>query len=184
MSTYEDRSHWKAEKPEKQMKILSLLRNGSKTYGQLLKEVKWGTQTLSNYLKALKEKGWIDKSSKRGRNIFYTLMWKNLEVREMLSLDRLPSIRIDKRVELGKINEEELVNNFFISINSCVKNIIEDSIYLGQMKDSESEKKIRHFLEAHISYLAATSLIHSELMAKRIKNGTLNPEKIREVKNK
>lgn len=184
-----DRSHWN-NNPKLEVKIFRRLEDGSKTFGELHKMLGWGTQTLTNYLKNLIKKGYIEKK-KHGRNVFYTLIRSHRYVRQRLDWDWLPGadVRIHKRVKLGKLNEEQFIASWLNSIKFTFLNIIQAYMLIGKKtKESDKETKsitmMRNFLEGYVSDLADTITYNGELMAKEIKLGILDPERIWEARNK
>jgi len=184
-----DRTRWN-NNPKLEVKIFRRLEDGSKTFGQLLETLGWGTQTLTNYLKNLGDKGCIERK-KRGRIVFYTLIQSNADVRQMLGWDWLPSadVRIHKRVELDKLNEEQFIASWLNSIKFTFLNIIQIYMLIGKKtkepdKETKSITTMRNFLEGYVSDLADTITFNGEVMAKEIKLGILNPERIWEARNK
>jgi predicted transcriptional regulator len=184
-----DRTHWK-NVPKREVKIFRSLEDESKTFSDLLKWLGWGSQTLTVYLKNLEKKGCIEKK-KRGRYAFYTLIRSNSYVRQMLGWDRQPSsdVRIHKRVELDRLDEEKFIQIWFNSVKFSFLNIIQDFMFLGEKTRESGEntdpiKTMRRFLEAHIQDLEDTITFQGEVMAKRVRRGTLKPERIWEVRNK
>ena len=195
VKNYNNRRWWEND-PKVDVKIFWELEDGSKTFGQLLKTLGCGTQTLTNYLKNLGKAGkgcrkdCIERK-KRGRTVFYTLIRSNAYVRQMLGWDWLPStnVRIHKRVELDKLNEEQFIASWLNSIKFTFLNIIQVYRLIGKKtkesnEDTDSIKMMHNFLEAYVSDLADTITYNGELMAKEIKLGILDPERIWEVRNK
>lgn len=181
---------WWNNNPKLEVKIFRRLEDGSKTFGELLEMLRWGPQTLTNYLKNLTEKGCIEKK-KRGRSVFYTLIRSHPYVRQMSHWDWLPGadVRIHKRIELDKLNEEQFIACWLHSIKFSFLNIIQAYMLLGKRtkesnQETESIKKIRSFLEASVSDLADTVSFDGEVMIKEIKLGILDPERIWEARNK
>jgi len=189
-------TRWWENNPKVDMKMFWELEDGAKTFGQLLKTLGCGTQTLTNYLKNLGKEGkgcrkdCIERK-KRGRTVFYTLIRSNAYVRQMLGWDWLPSadVRIHKHVELDKLNEEQFIASWLSSIKFTFLNIIQVYMLIGKKtkesdKETKSIKMMRNFLEGYVSDLADTITFNGELMAKEIKLGILDPERIWEVRNK
>ena len=181
---------WWNNNPKLEVKIFRRLEDGSKTFGELLEMLRWGPQTLTNYLKNLTEKGCI-KKKKRGRSAFYTLIRSHPYVRQRLSWDWLPGadLRIHKRTRLDRLNEEQFIAYWLHSIKFSFLNIIQAYMLLGKRtkesnQETESIRKIRSFLEASVSDLADTVSFNGEVMVKEIKLGILKPEKIWRVRNK
>jgi len=181
---------WWNNNPKLEVKIFRRLEDGSKTFGELLEMLRWGPQTLTNYLKNLTQKGCIEKK-KRGRSVSYTLIRSHPYVRQMLSWDWLPGadVRIHKRVEMDKLNEEQFIACWLHSIKFSFLNIIQAYMLLGKRtkefsQETDSIRKIRSFLEASVSDLADTVSFNGEVMVKEIKRGILDPERIWEARNK
>jgi hypothetical protein len=181
---------WWNNNPKLEAKIFRRLEDDSKTFGELLEMLRWGPQTLTNYLKNLTQKGCMEKK-KRGRSVSYTLIRSHPYVRQMLGWDWLPGadVRIHKRVELDKLNEEQFIACWLHSIKFNFLNIIQAYMLLGKRakesrQETESIKKIRSFLEASVSDLADTASLNGEVMVKEIKLGILNPKRIWEARNK
>jgi len=185
-----DRRKWKND-PKRDRKIFRRLEDGSKTFGELLEILAWARQTLTNYLTNLADKGCIEKK-KRGRNVFYTLIRSHPYVKETLEWTWSPGgadVRIHKRVELDKLNEEQFIASWLNSIKFTFLNIIQVYMLIGKKtKESDKETKsilmMRNFLEGYVSDLADTITFNGELMAKEIKLGILDPERIWEARNK
>jgi len=181
---------WWRNNPKLEVKIFRRLEDGSKTFGELLEMLRWGPQTLTNYLKNLTEKGCIEKK-KRGRSVSYTLIRSHPYVRQILGWDWLPGadVRVHKRVEMDKLNEEQFIVCWLHSIRFCFLNIIQAYMLLGKRtkesnQETESIKKIRSFLEASVSDLADTVSFNGEVMVKEVRLGILDPKKIWEARNK
>ena len=189
IKTYNNR--WWKNDQKRDRKIFRRLENGSKTFGELLKMLRWGTQTLTNYLKNLTTKGCIEKK-KRGRSALYTLIRSHPYVRETIGLDWPPgaAVKICKRVELDKLNEEQFIASWLNSLKFSFLNIIQGYLQLGKKtkegfnQETESIKKIQDFLEASVSDMADTISFTGEVMAKEISLGILNSDKIWETRNK
>lgn len=181
---------WKNDQ-KRDRKIFRRLEDGSKTFGELQKMLRWGPQTLTNYLKNLTKDGCIDKK-KRGRSVLYTLIRSHPYVRKMLGWDWLPGadVRVLKRVELDKLNEEEFIASWLNMVKFSFLNIMQGYLLLGQKtkeaskQETESIEKIRDFLEASVSDLADTISFNGEVMVKEIRRGKLNPDKIWKTRNK
>lgn len=185
-----DRRKWEND-PKRDRKIFRRLEDGSKTFGELLEILTWARQTLTNYLKNLREKGCIEKK-KRGRNVFYTLIRSHPYVRETLEWTWSPGgadVRIHKRIELGKLDEEQFITSWLNSLKFNFLNVIQAYLLLGKKtkesdQETESIKRIRTFLEESVSDLADTVSFNGEAMVKEIKLGILDPERIWEARNK
>ena len=191
MAKVYDRTRWK-NYPKREIQIFRQLEDGSKTFSELFNELGWGSLTLTNYLKNLVEKGYIGREE-RGRNVFYTLIQSNTYVRQMLNLDRWPSnaadVRIQKRIVLNELDEKKFIADWINSIKFCFLNVIQDYMLLGKrMRESEKETNsvntLRRFLEGHIQDMVDTINYQGAVMAKRVRLGTLNPDRIWEVRNK
>lgn len=188
--SYNNRRWWKNDQ-KRDRKIFRRLEDGSKTFGELQKMLRWGPQTLTNYLKNLTKDGCIEKK-KRGRSVLYTLIRSHPYVRKMLGWDWLPGadVRVLKRVELDKLNEEEFIASWLNMVKFSFLNIIQGYLLLGQKtkeaskQETESIEKIRDFLEASVSDLADTVSFNGEIMAKEIRHGKLNPDKVWKTRNK
>jgi hypothetical protein len=183
-------TRWWNNNPKLEVKIFRRLEDGSKTFGELLEMLRWGPQTLTNYLKNLTAKGCIGKK-KRGRRVSYTLIRSHPYVRQMLGWDWPPgaNVRINKRVELDKLNEEQFIACWLHSIKFSFLNIIQAYMLLGKRtkesnRETDSIRKIRSFLEASVSDLADTVSFDGEVMVKEMKLGILDPERIWEARNK
>lgn len=186
---------WWKNSPKFEVKIFRRLEDGSKTFGELLKELRrgpqtCGTQTLTVYLKNLNKRGCVERK-KRGRNVFYTLIRSNPYVRQRLGWDWLPGsdVRIYKRVELNRLDEDQFIASWLNSVKFSLLNIIQAYMLLGERAKESSEetgsvKTLRNRLEGYVSDLVGTVTFHGEVMAKEITVGVLNPERIWEVRNK
>jgi len=181
---------WKNDQ-KRDRKIFRRLEDWSKTFGELQKMLRWGPQTLTNYLKNLTKDGCIEKK-KRGRRVHYTLIRSHPYVRKTLGWDWLPGadVRVLKRVELDKLNEEEFIASWLNTVKFSFLNIIQGYLLLGQKtkeasnQEAKSIEKVREFLEASVSDLADTISFNGEVMVKEIRRGKLNPDKIWETRNK
>jgi hypothetical protein len=181
---------WKNDQ-KRDRKIFRRLEDGSKTFGELLKMLRWGPQTLTNYLKNLTQKGCVEKK-KHGRCVLYTLIRSNLYVRQTLGWDWLPGadVRVHKRVELDKLNEEQFIASWLNTVKFSFLNIIQGYLLLGQKtkesspQEIKSIEKIRDFLEASVSDLADAVSFNGEIMVNEIRCGKLNPDRIWKTRNK
>jgi predicted transcriptional regulator len=190
MSKHYNKRWWKNDQ-KRDRKIFRRLEDGSKTFGELLKMLRWGPQTLTNYLKNLTEKGCIEKK-KRGRSVLYTLIRSHPYVRKTLGWDWLhgADVRIHKRIQLDKLNEEQFIASWLNSVKFSFLNIIQGYLLLGKKtkepfnKETKSIEKVRDFLEASVSDLADTISFNGEIMVKEIRLGKLNPKKIWKTRNK
>ena len=104
----------------------------------------------------------------------------------MLGWDRIPpDIRIRGRIELDKLDEEKFIEQWFNSVEFAFLNIIQDFMLIGERREEADDNKfIRRFLAAHTQDLVEAVTFLGEVMAKRVRLGTLKPEKIYGVRNK
>jgi len=190
VKSYNNRRWWKNDQ-KRDRKIFRRLEDGSKTYGELLRMLRWGPQTLTNYLKNLTEKGCIEKK-KRGRSVLYTLIRSHPYVRKTSGWDWLPGtdVRVHKRIQLDKLSEEQFITSWLNSVKFSFLNIIQGYLLVGKKtketfnKETKSIEKIRNFLEASVSDLADTISFNGEIMVKEIRHGKLSPNKIWKIRNK
>lgn len=184
-----DRSFWKNQ-PEREVKLMTRLEDGSKTFSHLLRELKWGPQTLNVYLKNLEKKGVVERR-KRGKNVFYTLIRSSPYARQMMGWKWTsdPDVRIIKRIELEELDEEQFITDWLNTMKFSFLNIIKSYVLLGEKtRESNDTKKnnlnIEHFIRAHISDLEDIVTLYGEKMAEEINVGSLKPKRIMEIHNK
>ena len=161
------------------MTILQSLEEEGRSFTELRKKVGWARQTLDLYLKALMEKGCVERRE-QGRRVIYSLNHHSPYVMKMLRRGRTRMLR---RVDLSMLYEEESVSMCLDSVNLSFLNILQDYMLMGEVSE-ESVKNMHSFLEAHLSDLAEVTRNYGELMIDRIRSGSLKSEKIWETRNK
>ena len=179
------RSKWNANTPEREQKILRLLEEEDMGFEELHNKLRWSRQTLNLYLKALRKKGYI-RLEEKGRRAINSLIRNNPDVARMLGWDRIPpDIRIRGRIELDKLDEEKFIEQWLNSVEFAFLNIIQDFMLIGERsEEADDNKTIRRLLAAHTQDLVEAVTFLGEVMAKRVRLGTLKPEKIWGVRNK
>jgi hypothetical protein len=197
------KSTWKAESPEREQEIFRALEEGNKNFTQLLHELekihgrRWSRQTLTLYLRTLVKKGCIWRE-KRGREVNYSLVGSNTYVAQMMGRPSRPGgplVIVKQRLKMHELNEEGFIDTWISSVKFAMLSLIQDFTFLGEIErkkesgEMETEeadergKRLRHFLDAHMSDLTSTNIWHGEVMANEVKNGILKPEKILAVRD-
>jgi len=154
-------------------------------FEELHNKLGWSRQTVNLYLKALRKKGYI-RLEEKGRRAINSLIRNNPDVARMLGWDRIPpDIRIRGRIELDKLDEEKFIEQWLNSVEFAFLNIIQDFMLIGERsEEADDNKTIRRFLAAHTQDLVEAVTFLGEVMAKRVRLGTLKPQKIWGARNK
>jgi hypothetical protein len=179
-----DRSRWKNTTPEREVALFRQLRRGGRSFTFLFEALKWGSQTLAFYLDTLESKGYIA-GKKHGRGVTYALVESNPYVTKMLKLPTpiVHDVRIFKRVELDKLDEEAFVNDWLNSMKFVFLNLLRDYTFLGKknLKD-EANEILRRILQVEIQDLADTVEAYGQVLTRGVQAGTIKPERIQEIR--
>jgi hypothetical protein len=178
------RSWWKNTDAKREIKLFRKLVQGGKSFTDLFKELGWGSQTLTFYLKTLESTGCIA-SKKHGRNVTYALVKSNPYVMKMLKLST-PSIhdfRIFNRVALDKLDEETFINDWLNSIRFAFLNLLRDYALLGKKNAKEETSEfLRRLLQVDIEDLVDIIDAYGQVLTRRMRAGTIRLERIQEIR--
>ncbi len=184
------RDVWKVDNPERRKTILMQLMSGEKRFTELYNAIKqessvgWAKQTLNLYLKALVEEGCV-KRVKIGKSVTYSLERDHPYIGQMLG-----NVLIHGRIELSKLDERSLIENWIGSIKFTLLNVIQDYMFIGRGKEelkslsSDATLPIGHFLDEHLSDMSEVCRFYGRVLAKGIGDGSLDPERVWDERNR
>ena len=176
---------WEARDEEKRTHIIRSLSDGEKSWKSLWDsgrvKLKCRT-TLSLYLEALEKEGHIKKSRRReGRSHAWYSLVKTGYVDQVLGRP-VGRIKILVRIDLSLLDEEQFLNTVIIGVKRQLQPIIRDYRLIGEgLKKGVATEGLQRVLQSHISNL--TDFIHKggDYMVKRIREESLDSEKMKSV---
>jgi DNA-binding PadR family transcriptional regulator len=187
-----DHSKWNATTPERRAQILRILQKQDNTFTGILRQLdklttglgrkRWSRLTLTLYLKAMVEDGWIKHGEKRG---VYSLNRRNHKVAKMLGIDSLShDLRLKNRANLNEMDEEEFILDWLASLKFGFLSIIQDYMLIGKTSVGGNRKvEIQQFMQAHVQNIADIIASYGEVMVKQMESGKMKEEKILKIYN-
>jgi hypothetical protein len=178
---------WDADTYDRKRAIVRILYQKDDTFNNILSRLnewwkalgnkgKWSKNTLSLYLDAMEEDGWITHKKRKSP---YSLNKHIPEVAKML-----PRIQIRGRVNLDELDAKEFIQNWRNSFDFTFLNIVKDYTMLGKAEVSgNSQDKIQQITQEHIQDIIDIIAFYGDTMVKRMVNADamMEEEKIREV---